>query len=280
MQPLLRSLAMVAGSLALAAAAAAAVPAATAGFARVPGGRFESVLPVAPKLYTVEVPAYELAITPVTNAPFLAFVTTHPQWRRGAAPRLFVDDRYLERWQGPLSLGAGVDPDAAVTGVSWFAARAYCAASGARLPTWSEWEYAAAADATRADARTDPAWRQKMLDWYATLGGRPLPPVGRDPANLYGVHDLAAGVWEWVDDYNALLVSSDNREQGDPDLMKFCGAGALTMRDREAYAVLMRIAMLSSLEARYTTRDLGFRCARDAAPASATASTGTRSSPR
>jgi sulfatase modifying factor 1 len=59
-------------------------------------------------------------------------------------------------------------------------------------------------------------------------------------------------------------VSGDNREQGaDPDLMKFCGAGALTMEQKENYAVMMRIAMLSSLKAAYTTANLGFRCAKD-----------------
>jgi len=36
------------------------------------------------------------------------------------------------------------------------------------------------------------------------------------------------------------------------------------MDDRENYAVLMRVAMLSSLEAANTTRNLGFRCARSA----------------
>ena len=248
--------------LALALCLAVAAPASAAAYASVPGGRCDSGLPVAPKVYAVEVAAYELMTTAVTNRDFLGFVTTHPEWRRGAAPRLFADDRYLERWQGPLSLGASVDPEAPVTGVSWYAARAYCAASEARLPSWHEWEFAAAADETRADARQDPAWRQRMLDWYGQRGGGPLAPAGRDVANLYGIHDLSAGVWEWVEDYNALLVANDNREQGDPDLMKFCGAGALSMRDREAYAVLMRIAMLSSLEARYTTRDLGFRCAK------------------
>jgi formylglycine-generating enzyme required for sulfatase activity len=35
------------------------------------------------------------------------------------------------------------------------------------------------------------------------------------------------------------------------------------MDDRENYAVLMRVAMLSSLEARDTTSSLGFRCAKD-----------------
>jgi formylglycine-generating enzyme required for sulfatase activity len=60
------------------------------------------------------------------------------------------------------------------------------------------------------------------------------------------------------------MVSSDNREQGDPDLLKYCGAGALSVADRENYAVLMRTALLSSLRAADTTRNLGFRCARDA----------------
>ena len=73
-------------------------------------------------------------------------------------------------------------------------------------------------------------------------------------------------VWEWVEDFGAMMVSGDNREQGDPDLMKFCGAGAMTMEQKENYAVLMRIAMLSSLKASYTTANLGFRCARDAVP--------------
>ena len=38
--------------------------------------------------------------------------------------------------------------------------------------------------------------------------------------------------------------------------------GALSVSDRENYAVLMRVAMLSSLEARDATANMGFRCAR------------------
>ena len=76
------------------------------------------------------------------------------------------------------------------------------------------------------------------------------------------MRDLHGLVWEWVDDFNALLVSADNREQGDPDLLRFCGAGAITLQQRDNYAVLMRIAMLSSLKAADTTANLGFRCAK------------------
>jgi formylglycine-generating enzyme required for sulfatase activity len=35
------------------------------------------------------------------------------------------------------------------------------------------------------------------------------------------------------------------------------------MDDRDNYAVLMRVAMLSSLKASDTTANLGFRCAKD-----------------
>ena len=79
-----------------------------------------------------------------------------------------------------------------------------------------------------------------------------LPAVG-GAANVYGVRDLHGLVWEWVDDFNALMVDSDSRSGDDPDKLKFCGAGAINLQDRQNYAVLMRIALLSSLQARDST---------------------------
>jgi formylglycine-generating enzyme required for sulfatase activity len=70
-------------------------------------------------------------------------------------------------------------------------------------------------------------------------------------------------VWEWVDDLSAMLVSGDNRQQSDPDALKYCGPGALTMEQKENYATLMRIAMLSSMQASYTSATMGFRCVTD-----------------
>src|SRR6185436_5461563 len=117
---------------------------------------------------------------------------------------------------------------------------------GARLPRWLEWEYAAAADGARRDARRDAAWRDRILQWYAQPASRPLPNAGTSAANVYGVRDLHGVVWEWTDDFSSMLVTSDNRTQGDPDRNRFCGAGALSVADREQYAVLMRVALLSS----------------------------------
>lgn len=231
-------------------------------FVAIPAGSYTSVLKLDEVGIQQQVPAFELMANPVTNAQFLAFVQDFPDWQRGNAPSVFVDEGYLANWAGPLDPGeAGADRP--VTQVSWFAALAYCEAQDARLPRWSEWEYVAAADETRRDARADPAWRERILGWYSRSSRDGLPAIGKDPANAYGVQDMHGLVWEWVEDFNAMMVSADNRTQGDPDILKFCGAGAISMADRENYAILMRTAMLSSLTAESTTRNLGFRCARD-----------------
>jgi sulfatase modifying factor 1 len=246
--------------------AALAGPAWAADYVDLPGGRFESVLPqgpVATASAPVEVQPFAMRSEPVTVAEYLAFVRAHPDWQRGRAPAVLADARYLLQWQAPAAPGVSLQPQAPVTEVSWFAASAFCEDEGGRLPTWLEWEYAAAADATRADARRDPAWKRRILAWYEKPGGSALASVGGDP-NLWGVRDLHGLVWEWVDDFNALFIAGDSRTQGDPDLLKFCGAGAINILDRDSYAVLMRIALLSSLNAADTTSSLGFRCVRPA----------------
>jgi formylglycine-generating enzyme required for sulfatase activity len=229
--------------------------------APVPGGVFTPVIAPGPTTKTITVASFELDRRPVTNAKFLGFIRAHPEWRRDRIPALLADRSYLGHWSGPETLGRAVEPAQPVTQVSWFAARAYCAAEGARLPTWYEWEYAAAADEFHRDARQDPVWRERILGWYAASAARKLPSVGLTPANFYGIQDLHGLVWEWVEDFGGLMVSGDSRTQGDADKLQFCGAGALSAEIRDNYPILMRVALLSSLEARFTTTSLGFRCA-------------------
>ena len=235
-----------------------------ADYVALPGGRFVSVLPqgsVPTATVPVEIAPFAMRATPVTAGEYLAFVRAHPEWQRTRAPVVFADKRYLIDWRSATELaddGAAMRPQ---TSVSWFAAKAFCDSEGARLPSWLEWEYAAAADETRRDARADPAWRRRILAWYERPTAAVPPDVGGTP-NAYGVRDLHGLVWEWVDDFNAMFIAGDSRTQGDPDTLKFCGAGAINVIDRDSYAVLMRIALLSSLGAADTTSSLGFRCAR------------------
>ncbi|MEO8755883.1 MAG: formylglycine-generating enzyme family protein [Casimicrobiaceae bacterium] len=200
--------------------------------------------------------AFRLDRTPVTNADFLAFVTVNPSWRRDRVKPLFADELYLAQWSEAGNLGSA-RPNAPVVHVSWFAARAFCAAKGGRLPLEREWELAAAASDRVRDASRDPAFQERVLRWYAQLAPAVLPDVG-GAVNAWGVRDLHGLVWEWVDDFSASLVSTDSR---DPTARMFCGGAGATARDAGAYATFMRIAFRSALDARTTTGTLGFRCA-------------------
>lgn len=242
-------------------ALAAVANAAPATRARIPASTFDTILPPAPGVKQATVKKFEMDRTPVTNAQFASFVASHPQWRRDRVARVFADEGYLRHWSRDAAPapGSGNQP---VTRVSWFAAKAYCESQGARLPNWYEWELVGAADGKVADARNSPAWRQAILDWYARPASTPLPEVGGSP-NFYGVSDVHGLVWEWVLDLGSMMVSADNREQGDPDMTRFCGSGALTLEQKENYALLMRIATLSSMQASYTSTTMGFRCVTD-----------------
>jgi len=241
----------------------AALAGADVRYVRIPAGTFATALAYEDRRGPVAIAAFEMMKRPVTNAQFLAFVKSQPDWRRDRAPVVFAGPGYLAHWSQPQKLVSAEQGAEPVTRVSWFAAAAYCEAQGARLPRWTEWEYVAAADAFRRDARRDAAWRERILGWYARPSAQGLRNAGVQQPNAYGVADMHGVVWEWTDDFSALLVSGDNREQGDPDRARFCGAGALSIDDRENYAVLMRVAMLSSLQARDVTMNLGFRCVRD-----------------
>lgn len=227
-----------------------------AGPARVGPGTYRPMFRVTPAEQDIGVPAFWLDREPVTNGEFLAFVRANPAWRRDRAKPLFVDADYLASWATSDDLGA-LSPRAPVVRVSWFAARAYCAWRGGRLPREAEWELAAAADAHHRDARDSPEREAQLLAWYARPTPSHLPDIG-GPPNAWGVSDLHGLVWEWIEDFTAALVTSDPTQ--------VCGAEATAARDPRAYAAFMRFAFRASLQARDTVSSLGFRCAYDQEP--------------
>jgi formylglycine-generating enzyme required for sulfatase activity len=198
-------------------------------------------------LAPIRVEAFRLAGAPVTRGDFLGFLRCHPEWRRSRATASLSESTYLSDFRGDLEPGAA-PLDAPVTYVSWFAARAFCASRGGRLPTTVEWERAlgkspepnGSAAADRATARFDFA-------------------MGRAAADLPASQLRAQGVWEWTSDFNSAPVASGAAAS------QFCGDGIRSNAPSD-YGAFLRYSFRSSLKAGYALKNLGFRCARNEAP--------------
>ncbi|MCB0516439.1 MAG: SUMF1/EgtB/PvdO family nonheme iron enzyme [Chitinophagales bacterium] len=196
--------------------------------------------------------------SPVTNAAFLDFVLNEPTWQKSKVKRIFADKNYLRSWLTDTTFASSI-AQMPVTDISWFAAKAYCECQGKRLLTIDEWEFVAMANETLQDARKDSLTNVKLLDQMQSHRTH-LRPIKQNAPNIYGVYDLHGLVWEWTYDFNAIMISGENRNNNDQAL--FCGAGALSATDLMDYVAFMRYAFRASLNANFTIGSLGFRCAK------------------
>ncbi|MCW8857962.1 MAG: formylglycine-generating enzyme family protein [Kangiella sp.] len=199
---------------------------------------------------------------PVTNQDFQTFINDNPGWAKNQAPKVFVEEHYLQHWQSDTDYPKEVS-SSPVTNVSWFAADAYCQAQGKRLPRVSEWELAALASETQADGSVEEGYKQKILMWYSRPSQKQLSPVGQNQPNYWGLYDMHGLIWEWTEDFNSALVTGESRGDSTIDTKLFCAGGASGAVDPGDYAAFMRYGFRSSLEAKFALPNLGFRCAAD-----------------
>ena len=152
-----------------------------------------------------------------------------------------------------------------MTNVSWFGARGYCGAYGARLPLELEWEKAARG----TDDRPFP-WgieiARNQANFYASrdpfedMGsfGSRTSPVGfysgrsyddyvtLDSASPYGLYDMAGNVWQWTGDVY------------EGQHYRYLRGGS-----KDTYEMDLRIWVRNNATPTYYSPGVGFRCARD-----------------
>ena len=210
----------------------------------------------------VTISDFLMDVYPVTNQEFVQFVKENPKWKKSKVKKLFADGNYLRNWKSDLELGQNQSTKAPITNISWFAANDYCECKGKRLPTIDEWEYVAMANKKMPDARKLKTYNEFILSWYEkpkTFNNN----IGSTFKNYWKVYDLHGLVWEWTSDFNSVLVSGESRKDVDNDSNLFCGSAAIGATDLMNYAAFMRYAIRGSLKAKYTMKNLGFRCVKD-----------------
>ncbi|MGB0721126.1 MAG: bifunctional serine/threonine-protein kinase/formylglycine-generating enzyme family protein [Gammaproteobacteria bacterium] len=156
----------------------------------VPGGKFilgsspsESSNPTEKPQRRVVIEAFDVDVTPVTNAAYREFLTS-----TGWEVPPFMDDPVL---------GAADHP---VVGVTWEDANRYAEWVGGRLPTEAQWEYAAKGGEKRAYPWGAEPWDANRANIDRASSG--TTPVGRFPRgnSPFDLADMTGNVWEWCQD--------------------------------------------------------------------------------
>ena len=183
-------------------------------------------------------------------------------WRRPEGPRSNIKNRM----------------DHPVVHTSWDDALAYCEWSGKRLPTESEWEFAARGglekklyawgdDLTPNGEHRCNIWQGSFPDANTEDDGYAgTAPVKSFPTNDYGLYNITGNVWEWQADwFSPTFHRNGPREnpQGPPSgTTRTIRGGSYLCHD--SYCNRYRVAARSSNTPDSSTGNLGFRCVTDA----------------
>jgi formylglycine-generating enzyme required for sulfatase activity/dienelactone hydrolase len=222
--------------------------------------------------HEVTLGAYAMGKYDVTRGEYAAFVreTRYPAGDGCGHDGARWSKQVGVSWQSTGFSQTDRDP---VVCVSWKDAQAYVSwlngkvrrstssAGPYRLPSESEWEYAARARTTTRFWWGDDDGEAAGHAWYKSNSGDRTRPVGAKPANSFGLYDMVGNVWQWTQDCYAESYANAPADGSAADTDKAC-----RRVDRGAswfyIPWLLRSAVRERNPADYRDVMLGFRLAR------------------
>ncbi|MDO9615760.1 MAG: SUMF1/EgtB/PvdO family nonheme iron enzyme [Bacteroidota bacterium] len=183
--------------------------------------------------------------------------------------------KYHANWQYPMGKNAPkAEDNYPVTHVSWNDATAYTAWAGKRLPTETEWEYAARCGG-RSHAKFSwgnelvqngkymaNVWQGEDLTAQQGADGFALTsPVGSFPETSCGLTDMGENVWNWCSDVYTIYPGNNTPFQYNPEAKVIRGGSFFFDQNGEnSYSISGRASNTQETSLFNT----GFRCAMDA----------------
>jgi len=158
----------------------------------------EQVSSSKPYIKMISIPgrSFKLSETEVTIGQYLAFckaTNSHwPEWlEKGNKYNIYTGS---DNWYKSRGMSES-NTHHPITGVSALDADAFCRWMGGRLPTESEWEYAAKGGESYEYAGSN---NLDEVGWYSANSGGTAKRVKQLRANGYGLYDMSGNVWEWT----------------------------------------------------------------------------------
>jgi formylglycine-generating enzyme required for sulfatase activity len=163
-------------------------------------------------LHKVALGAFGLCDHLVTNTEYALFVAANPDWAKDRADPELRDERYLEDWGSEgFPEEKGEHP---VSFVSLYAAEAFSAWLGLRLPTEAEWERAARGGLVGKKFPNGDQMNDKLAN-FAKQNRGTTAVRAYDP-NGFGLYDMAGNLFEWTKDWYGPYAAGEAADPSGP----------------------------------------------------------------